>query len=98
MKHFMLYYNLIPDRLTLRVAYKDEHIRRLDEFSKRGLLFVGVEKAGDTQGVFMFEGENDDIVKEWLATDPYIRNGVVEQYHTAEIRLVGGQIFNQTLS
>jgi uncharacterized protein len=90
LKHYMLYYNLVPDILLKRVPYKDEHMKILQELSSRGLVFVGSEVVDGFPAVFMFEGENDDILQEWLKRDPYLQNGLVIEHHFNQIILVEG--------
>lgn len=94
-KHYMLYYRLVPDILTARTPFKDEHMNILHELSSRGLVFVGAEIAEGYPAVFMFEGENDDVLKEWLTRDPYLNNNLVEEYHFNQIILVAGKFVNQ---
>ena len=94
-KHYMLYYKLVPDILTKRIPFKDEHMHILHELSSRGLVFVGGEMTEGFPAVFMFEGENDDVLKEWLTRDPYLNNNLVEEYHHNQIILVAGKLVNQ---
>jgi hypothetical protein len=95
LKHFMLYYKLVPDILNARILYKDKHMNLLHEFSSRGLVFVGGEVTEGFPAVFMFEGETDEIVKEWLINDPYIINHLVVEYRFNQIILVSGKMVNQ---
>jgi uncharacterized protein len=94
-KHYILYYKLVPDILTARIPFKDEHMNILNELSSRGLVFVGGEMTIGFPAVFMFEGENDNVLKEWLARDPYLNNNLVEEYHFNQIILVAGKLVNQ---
>ena len=98
LEHFMLYYKLVPDILNARIPYKDEHMNLLHEFSSRGLVFVGGEVIEGFPAVFMFEGENDDILKEWLSRDPYFNNDLVVEYRSNQIILVAGRIVNHLKS
>lgn len=98
LKYFMLYYKLVPDILTARIPYKDEHMAILHEFSSLGLVFVGGEVIDGFPAVFMFEGENDDILKEWLRRDPYFNNKLVLEYRFNQIILVAGKMVNQMKS
>ncbi len=91
-KHYMLYYKLVPDILSRRIPYKDEHMAILHELSSRGLIFVGGEVVEGYPAVFMFEGEDDALLKEWLARDPYFNNGLVEEYRYNEIIIVAGKL------
>jgi hypothetical protein len=95
LKHFMLYYKLVPDILNARIPYKDKHMNLLHEFSSRGLVFVGGEVTEGFPAVFMFEGESDEIVREWLKIDPYIINNLVVEYRFNQIILVSGKMVNQ---
>lgn len=96
--HYMLYYKLVPDILTARIPFKDEHMNILHELSSRGLVFVGGEITEGFPAVFMFEGKNDDVLKEWLMRDPYLNNNLVTEYHFNEIILVAGKLVNQMKS
>jgi hypothetical protein len=95
LNHFMLYYKLVPDILNARIPYKDEHMDILQELSSRGLVFVGGEMIEGFPAVFMFEGENDDILKEWLGRDPYFNNNLVLEHRFNQIILVAGKMVNQ---
>jgi uncharacterized protein len=97
-KHYMLYYKLVPDILTARIPFKDEHMNILRELSSRGLVFVGGEMTEGYPAVFMFEGENDDVLKEWLRRDPYMNNKLVTEYHFNQIILVAGKLVNELKS
>lgn len=94
-KYFILNYKLIPDILNARIPFKEEHMSILNELSSRGLVFVGWEVVEGFPAMFMFESENDDIIKEWLKRDPYFNNGLVAEYHYNQIILVAGNILNQ---
>ena len=98
LKHFMLYYKLVPDILNARIPFKDEHMSILNELSSRGLVFVGGEMIEGFPAVFMFEGENDDILKEWLSRDPYFNNNLVLEHRFNQIILVAGKMVNQMKS
>lgn len=98
LKYFMLYYKLVPDILNARIPFKDEHMSILHELSSRGLVFVGGEMIEGFPAVFMFEGENDDILKEWLSRDPYFNNNLVLEHRFNQIILVAGQMVNQMKS
>lgn len=96
-KYYLLYYKLVPDILEKRTPYKDEHMRILEELSSKGLVFVGAEMKEGYPAVFMFEGENDEILYEWLKRDPYINNGLVMEHQFNQIILVAGRIMNQAI-
>jgi len=91
-KHYMLYYQLVPDILEKRSPYKDEHMKILHELSARGLVFVGGEMVEGFPAVFMFSGNDDSVLQEWLRRDPYLINGLVKEYRYNEIILVAGSL------
>lgn len=91
-KRFMLYYQLVPDILEARIPYKDEHMSILNELSSRGLVFVGAEVKENFPATFMFEGTSDAVLQEWLTRDPYLKNGLVTDYHFNQIILVAGKL------
>jgi len=91
----MLYYKLVPDILTARVPYKEEHMNLLNEFATKGLVFAGGEVIEGFPAVFMFESENTDIVKEWLKLDPYFNHQLVAEYRYNQVILVAGSFVSQ---
>jgi uncharacterized protein len=95
LQYYMLYYKLVPDILTARIPYKEEHMRILHELSSRGLAFVGGEVKEGFPAVFMFEGKNEDVLQEWLTRDPYLNNNLVEEYRYNRIILVSGRLVSE---
>jgi uncharacterized protein YciI len=94
LKHYMLYYQLVPDILEKRTPYKDEHMKILHELSSSGLVFVGAEMIEGFPAVFMFEGKDDSVLQDWLKRDPYLNNGLVLEYRYNEIMIVAGKIMD----
>jgi len=72
-------------------------MKLLGEMSSKGLIFVGKEMIEGYRGLFMFEGENAEVVTDWLKNDPYFQNGIVAEHQYHEIVIVAGQLYDNTL-
>jgi uncharacterized protein YciI len=71
-----MFYEAVPDFTEKATANYQGHRARLDEFHARGVLLMAgplTEPAGNAMGVFTTQ----EAAEEFVAGDPFVRNGVV---------------------
>ena len=92
MKHFLLFYDVAPDYLERRVAFRGVHLAKAWEAHRRGELELGGALADPIDGaVLLFRAESAAIVEEFARTDPYVLNGVVVGWRVREWTTVVGE-------
>ena len=76
--HYLLFYDLAPDYLERRVAFRNEHLALAWQAQARGELVLAGALADPTDGaVLLFKGESPAAAEQFVAGDPYVRHGLV---------------------
>lgn len=89
--HYLLIYDLAPDYLERRAAFRDEHLRLAWQAADRGDLVLG-GAAGEppAQSFIVFSCARPDVPAAFAAADPYVLNGVVASWRVEPWRTVVG--------
>ncbi len=92
MKHFLLFYDYVPDYLERRTAHRPEHFAHARAAEARGELFLaGACTDGDPVGVLVFTATSPRPAEDFARTDPYVLNGVVSGWRVREWTTVVGR-------
>jgi uncharacterized protein YciI len=91
MKHFLLFYDVAPDYLERRTAFRDAHLALAWGSHRRGELQLGGALTDPVDSaVLLFRAESIAVVEEFARTDPYVLNGVVVRWRAREWTTVVG--------
>lgn len=91
MKHFLLFYDFIPEYPERRVLMRGEHFKLARAAQARGELVLGGAFADPMDGaVLLFIGESPSVAERFAETDPYVRNGLVKAWRVREWTTVAG--------
>lgn len=91
MKHFLLFYDVAPDYLERRAAFRAEHLGLAKQAVARGELLLGGALASPADGaVLLFKGDTPEAAERFVAADPYVRNGLVRAWRVREWTTVVG--------
>lgn len=76
--HYLLIYELAPDYLERRAAFRDAHLALAWAAQERGELVLGgaLAEPADT-AVLFFQGATPAVVEQFVAADPYVHHGLV---------------------
>jgi uncharacterized protein YciI len=93
MKHFILFYDYVPDYLERRTAHRGAHFAHAGPFLERNELFLAgaCTDEGPPIGVLVFKTAGRSIVEEFAKADPYVLNGVVRSWTVREWTTVAGR-------
>lgn len=93
MKHFLVFYNFVPDFMERRGPYRKEHLTLLSEAAGRGdLVLAGAcSDPGDALGVLLFKAPDRTTAENFAKSDPYVVNGVVASWQVREWTTVRGK-------
>ncbi len=79
--HYLLIYDVVPDYVNRRAAFRDEHLSLAWQAQERGELVLGGALADPVDGaVLLFCGESPAAAEAFAAADPYVRNGLVTRW------------------
>ena len=92
-KHFLLFYDLAPDYLDRRPAFRDEHLKLAWSSIDKGALQLGGALAEPAdQAVLLFRGDERTVAEDFARADPYVREGLVDRWHVREWTTVVGDL------
>jgi uncharacterized protein YciI len=79
--HYPLFYDVSPDYIERRAEFRAEHFLLARQAQARGELILAGALADPVEGaVLLFKGESVDVVKRFVAADPYVRNSQVTSW------------------
>jgi uncharacterized protein YciI len=89
--HYLLLYDVAPDYLERRAAWRSAHLAYAQGAVARGELVLGGALANPADGaVLLFQGASPRVAEEFAAGDPYVRNGVITGWKVREWNTVVG--------
>lgn len=93
MKHFILFYDYVPDYLERRTPFRAAHFAHARAAEARGELFLAgaCTDAGTPLAVIVFKSESRATVEAFAEGDPYVQNGLVTRWHVREWTTVLGR-------
>ena len=90
--HYLLFYDVVPDYVERRTAFRNEHLKLAWEACDRGEIVIAGALADPVDGaVFLFQGESPEAAERFAAADPYVRNGLVTQWRVRPWTTVVGE-------
>jgi uncharacterized protein YciI len=92
MKHFLLFYDFVPEYLERRVPLRGEHLTYAHAAQARGELVLG-GALGDPldSAVLLFIAGSRAVAEQFAETDPYVLNGLVTAWRVREWMTVVGE-------
>jgi uncharacterized protein YciI len=89
--YFLLFYELVDDYIGRRQAFREEHLGLAQEAKERGELVLAGAYADPTDGAaLVFRADDDSVVRDFVAHDPYIREGLVKKWNVRQWMVVIG--------
>jgi hypothetical protein len=90
--HYLLIYDVVPDYVERRVAFRAAHLRHARSAEARGELVLGGALANPPDGaVLLFRGHSPEAAEAFAAADPYVVNGLVTRWRVREWTTVVGR-------
>jgi uncharacterized protein YciI len=91
MKHFLLFYDFVPEYLERRVPLRGDHLKYARAAQARGELLLGGALADPLDSaVILFVGESRTVAERFAESDPYVRGGLVKAWRVREWMTVVG--------
>jgi len=88
--HYLLIYELAPDYLERRGAFRTDHLKLA--WSTEGLIAGGALSDPVDRAVLLFEGESPAAAERFANADPYVRNGLVTHWEVRPWTTVVGKL------
>ncbi|NQZ23605.1 MAG: YciI family protein [Colwellia sp.] len=89
--YFLLTYKLVPDYMMRREAFRDVHLKLALSAVDRGELVLGgpLTEPCD-QALLLFQGNSSQVAENFAKQDPYVLNGLVENWQVRSWSIVLG--------
>jgi hypothetical protein len=82
---FLLTYDAGPDYVERRAPLRETHLALARDAISRGEILAAGALADPVDGShFIFRCESADIVRDFAARDPYVRNGLIARWRVRE--------------
>jgi len=89
--HYLLFYDVVPDYLERRTAFREAHLALARAAVERGELVLAGALANPVDGaVLVFSGDSPAVAEAFAKADPYVQNGLVKAWRVREWTTVVG--------
>lgn len=91
--HYLLFYDVVENYVERRQPWRAEHLQLAQDALARGELVLGGALANPVDGaVMLFHGDSPTVAEQFVANDPYVRNGLVTRWRVREWTTVIGAL------
>ncbi len=89
--YYILFYKTVNNYLEKRKPYREAHLAHAMKSHKNGeLLLAGALADPADSAVLVFKGENKTIAENFAKNDPYVKNGLIEEWKVRPWSVVVG--------
>ena len=79
--YHLLFYSYVEDILEKRAPYREEHLAGARAMHERGdLVMVGAYAEPTDGALFVFKTEDPALIEAFVASDPYVKAGLVTEW------------------
>lgn len=90
--HYLLIYDVVPDFITRRSPFRDEHLALAWRSADAGELMLGGAAADPVDQAFLlFQGASTEVATRFAQNDPYVRHGLVRNWRVRQWNTVVGE-------
>ena len=89
--YFALLYEVVPDYVQRRQAFRAAHLALAERFAKEGKLLLGGAFDPPDGALLVFRAESAAEVEAFVRQDPYVANGLVTSWRVRPWTVVVGK-------
>ncbi|KAL4495612.1 hypothetical protein ABPG72_014081 [Tetrahymena utriculariae] len=86
-RFFMVKYNLVEDFRYKRVAQDSSHLEKVKDLEEKGNILFGGNAVNNDSAFFLFYANDESLPYDFIKSDPYYVNGLVQSYTIAEVEI-----------
>ena len=88
---YALFYKTVDNYLERRTAFRSEHLRLATEAYDLGtLIMAGAFSDPSDSAMFIFKGPDSNTAEDFAINDPYVKNGLITEWHVRPWTVVIG--------
>lgn len=89
--HWLLTYDYVDDIATRRAPFREAHLELVRDLHNRGALLMAGAVGEPIEGALLvFKAEDQSVAEEFVAQDPYVREGLVTRWRVRPWNVVVG--------
>ena len=89
--YYLLLYDVVPDYVERRAAFRSDHLDAARAAHERGELVLAGALADPADGaVLVFQGDSPAVAERFADNDPYVKNGLVTKWRVRNWTVVVG--------
>ena len=89
--YYILFYKTVDNYIERRKPYREEHLKYANAAHDKGiLLMAGALSEPADSAVALFKGDNPGVAEEFAKNDPYVKNGLITEWHVRPWTVVIG--------
>lgn len=91
--HYLMFYELAPDYLERRAAWRSQHLALAWQAQARGeLVLAGALDEPVDGAVLLFQGHTPEVAQRFAEADPYVIEGLVTRWQVRPWTTVVGEM------
>lgn len=91
--YYILFYQVVENYVEKRIPFREEHLSLAQKAFQNGTLILGGALADPADGaVLIFKGDSSTVAEEFAQNDPYVKNGLVTEWHVRPWTVVIGNL------
>lgn len=97
--HYLLIYDPVPDYVSRRAQFREQHLAHAQAAVQRGELILGGAAGDPVDSAFIvFSGASSEVASKFAECDPYVVNGLVKSWDVKPWHTVVGSLLRATTS
>ena len=89
--YYLLEYDYVPDILSLREPFRDQHLAQASALADQGILHMAGASGDPVNGaLFIFKDTDEVTVRDFVSADPYVNNALVTDWRIKPWTVVVG--------
>jgi uncharacterized protein len=89
--YYILFYKTVDHYVERRAPYREEHLKYAMAAQARGdLVMAGALADPADSAVLLFKGDGPSVAEDFAKNDPYVRNGLIPEWHVRPWTVVIG--------
>jgi len=80
--YYILFYKTVENYIEKRVPFREKHLKLAQEAHNNGsLIMAGALADPPDYAVLVFKGDSPAIAEDFATNDPYVKNGLISEWH-----------------
>jgi len=89
--YYILFYKTVENYIEKRAPFRDEHLQLVQNAYEKGeIVMAGALDDPPDGAVLIFKGDNSDAAKRFVQNDPYVKNGLINEWDIRPWNVVAG--------